>query len=120
MRLKLDENVPTDVAPMLADLGHDTDTVADERLLGRDDGTIWSAACAESRMVVTFDVGFVTHALRAPGAHPGVLLLRLHDARRRTTIARLIQLFAHEANDRWVGRIVVATETRVRIRSSGT
>ena len=40
MRLKLDENIPTSAAARLRDLGHDTDTVHDEGLVGRDDETV--------------------------------------------------------------------------------
>ena len=34
MRFKLDENLPVELAAELRAMGHDTDTVADERLCG--------------------------------------------------------------------------------------
>jgi len=37
MRIKLDENIPARLVPLLMDLGHDVDTVIGEKLVGRDD-----------------------------------------------------------------------------------
>ena len=37
MKIKLDENIPVRVASILANLGHDTDTVPEEGLGGQED-----------------------------------------------------------------------------------
>jgi hypothetical protein len=37
MRIKLDENVPASIAPVLETFGHDVDTVPGERLVGQPD-----------------------------------------------------------------------------------
>jgi len=44
MKLKLDENLPESLLPVLARLGHDTDNVRGENLTGRADPDIWRAA----------------------------------------------------------------------------
>ena len=49
MKIKLDENLPHQLAPALTDLGHDVHTLQHERLLGRPDVEIW-AADKESRV----------------------------------------------------------------------
>lgn len=36
MRIKLDENVPARLVPLLTDLGHDVDTVIGEKLVPRE------------------------------------------------------------------------------------
>ncbi len=53
MRIKLDENLPGRLVPVLTELGHDTDTVIDERLAGQDDGVVWEAVQADARFLVT-------------------------------------------------------------------
>ncbi len=44
MRLKLDENLPHDLADELTRRGHDVDTVLDEQLGGRKDPVVVQAA----------------------------------------------------------------------------
>ena len=46
MRIKLDENTPARLVPLLMDLGHDVDTVVGEKLVGRDDLAIWEGSQA--------------------------------------------------------------------------
>jgi len=47
VRIKLDENLPVSLAARLTALGHSVDTVIDEGLAGRDDGSVWQAAQGE-------------------------------------------------------------------------
>jgi hypothetical protein len=85
VRVKLDENLPRDVAGVLAEFGHDVDTVQEEGLAGRDDVTVLAAASAEvpSRLVlrvaaIALVVTVVTVAVwprsTSPAAATGVLV----------------------------------------------
>jgi predicted nuclease of predicted toxin-antitoxin system len=58
VKLKLDENVHTDVAPALRALGHDVLTVHDQGLAGHPDADIARAVQQEQRVLVTFDLDF--------------------------------------------------------------
>ncbi len=58
MKLKLDENLPHDLADYLAGRGHDVNTVPDEGLAGADDAAVLSAASGEDRVLLTLDRGF--------------------------------------------------------------
>ncbi|MBK8933535.1 MAG: DUF5615 family PIN-like protein [Chloroflexi bacterium] len=49
MQIKLDENLPVELAVMLRQLGHDAETVPEENLDGADDDQVWQAAQAENR-----------------------------------------------------------------------
>jgi hypothetical protein len=51
MNIKLDENLPLRLATQLKDVGHDVQTVHDERLVGHSDIEIWQAAEKESRFL---------------------------------------------------------------------
>ena len=76
MRIKLDENLSRHLAAVLAGLGHDVTTVADEDLLGEPDTRIAAAAGGEGRMVFTLDVQFADLRAYPPGSHPGICLFR--------------------------------------------
>jgi predicted nuclease of predicted toxin-antitoxin system len=41
VRIKLDENLPERLVPVLAEIGHDVDTVVREGLRGRHDYELW-------------------------------------------------------------------------------
>ena len=71
MRIKLDENVPSDVAGALAAAGHDVDTSPTEGLGGQLDDAIWAAAQASGRFVITQDMDFSDVRQYAPGTHSG-------------------------------------------------
>lgn len=77
MEIKLDENLPRRLVRFLNDLGHDADTVFDERLAGRDDGVVWQAAQADGRFLITQDLDFSDARKYIPGTHHGLLLVRL-------------------------------------------
>ena len=53
MQIKLDENLPHELADMLSALGHDVDTVRDEGFAGHDDATVWQAAQQARRFFLT-------------------------------------------------------------------
>ena len=44
MKIKLDENLPARLGDVLSDLGHDVDTVIQERLAGHSEAEVWEAA----------------------------------------------------------------------------
>jgi Domain of unknown function (DUF5615) len=77
VRIKLDENLPHRLVPLLTELGHDVDTVFDEQLSGDDDGVVWDSAQASHRSLITQDLDFSDARKYAPGTHHGLLLVRL-------------------------------------------
>ncbi len=63
----LDENLPIDLVAPLARLGHDVDTIFQEKLTGQDDATVWEAAQEAGRFLVSQDLGFSEIRSHAPG-----------------------------------------------------
>jgi len=116
MKIKLDENLPSPLAPRLAAMGHDTQTVIEEGIAGETDLVIWEAAQREARFLITQDLDFSDARRFVPGMHHGVLLVRLHNPSWRTLVARVSDVFAQEDVTRWVGCFVVATKSKVRVR----
>ena len=116
MRIKLDENLPSGLVPLLAALGHDVDTVPAEDIAGEDDDVVWRAAQADGRFLVTQDLDFSDARKYAPGTHHGLLLVRLPQPGRIALQDRVTSLFRTEAVDTWSGCMVTATPTKVRIK----
>lgn len=77
MRLKLDENIGHAIRALLAEAGHDVDTVVDEHLGGASDDAVLRAAVSEGRALVTFDVGFANPFRYDPASTAGIAVLRL-------------------------------------------
>lgn len=119
MRLKLDENLPTDLSDELARRGHDVDTVLDEQLGGRKDPVVVQAATDDSRLLLTLDRGIGDIRSYPPGSHAGVVVLR-PTSQDPASILELISrlLDAHDLDD-FSGCVAIVEPTRVRIRRPG-
>lgn len=76
MKLKLDENLPHDLAAALRADGNDVHTVADEQLAGKSDPVVVAAATDEGRLLLTLDRGIGDLRRYPPGSHAGILVLR--------------------------------------------
>ncbi len=116
MRIKLDENLPSTLAALLAELGHDSDTVPGEGLAGQCDRVVWEAAQESERFLITQDLDFADLRRYVASGHHGVLVLRLHRPTRSQIIARVRTLFESSDVSSWAGSFVLATETKIRIR----
>jgi predicted nuclease of predicted toxin-antitoxin system len=58
MKIKIDENIPISLMPVLSGLGHVVDCVADEGLAGNVDAEVWLAAQSAERFFITQDLDF--------------------------------------------------------------
>jgi predicted nuclease of predicted toxin-antitoxin system len=115
VRLKLDENIPASAGPRLSALGFDVDTVLAEGLQGRADEDVWTAARAESRMLVTQDLDFADVRKFAPGTHAGLFIVRLPDSEQWRLPDYLVGWFAARDVASWRGCFIVATPNKLRI-----
>lgn len=118
MNLKLDENIPARLVPILADLGHDVDTVVQEGLSGHSDEDVWRATQGAGRFLITQDLLFSDARTYPPNSHCGVLLVRLKTPGRNDLVRRIRALFSTEDTTPWEGCFVVASERKLRIRRS--
>ena len=116
MRIKLDENLPVALAAHLTQLGHDTDTVHAEKLTGQIDEIIWDATQRERRFFITQDLDFSDARKFKPGAHEGLLLVRLKSPGRLALIRRIGGIFESEDVESWRACFVVATDRKIRVR----
>lgn len=117
MKIKLDENLPVRLAGALEKLGHDTDTIPEEGLAGRNDLHVWEAAQESGRFLITQDLDFSDTRRYTPGTHHGILLVRLRDPGRNALLKRVHGLFQTEAVENWKRCFVVVTDRKLRIRN---
>jgi hypothetical protein len=71
VRLKLDENLPHDLAAALRRDGHDVHTVVEEQLAGESDPVVVAAATDEGRLCSPSTAGSVTCGATHQAAMPG-------------------------------------------------
>lgn len=116
MKIKLEENLPIRLARALQELGHDTDTIPEEGLTGRDDLQVWDAAPGTERFFITQDPDFSDTRRFTPGTHHGILLVRMHDPGRNALLKRIHALFQTEDIENWKGCFVVVTDRKLRVR----
>jgi predicted nuclease of predicted toxin-antitoxin system len=116
VKIKLDENLPFRLVGVLAELGHETDTVAQEGMAGYDDDRVWNAARNAGRFLITQDLDFSDVRRFMPGTHPGILLVRLREPGRDALLNRLRVVFKMERVEEWAGCFVVITEHKIRVR----
>lgn len=114
MKIKLDENLPARLMPVLQRHGHDVDTVPDEHLSGRPDADIWQAVRAEGRFLITQDLDFSDIHQFTPGTHPGLLLVRLREPGAHALLEAISAVAIEIAG--WSGCFVVLTENKIRIK----
>ena len=114
MKIKLDENLPARLLPILQGHGHDVHTVPGEHLSGRPDAEIWRAVSSEGRFLITQDLDFSDTWQFAPGRHAGLLLLRLREPGSHALMAA-VKAVAAEI-DGWGGCFVVVTENKIRVK----
>ena len=76
MKFKIDENLPTEYAPILREAGFETDTVSDEKLSGAGDSVLSERCRAEDRVLMTLDLDFANVQAYPPKSHPGIVVFR--------------------------------------------
>lgn len=116
MRIKLDENVPARVRPLLAARGHDVDTVMDEQLQGQADDAVWRAAQRDARFLITQDLDFSDVRQFQPGRHHGILLVRLQNPGANRLVEQMQAILNEHDLETWSRCFVVLTERKLRIK----
>jgi len=116
LRVKVDEDLPADVANLFRDSGHDAQSVVEQTLSGVADPVLWKHVQEERRCLVTADKGFANERSYPPGTHGGIVLFRL-PRESRSGYVRLAEMFLERAGVETVlGSITVVTPDSIRVR----
>ena len=113
--VKVDEDLPVEVADILRRAGHDAQTVTQEGLTGTPDEKLWKVVQQERRCLFTADKGFSNARLFSPGAHAGIVLLRLPRESRAGYIHLTESFLAGMDIESAIGAIVVVTPGTIRL-----
>jgi hypothetical protein len=120
MKFKLDENLGTLGKSLLEADGHDVMTVAEQKLSGATDETLYFVCRSEGRVLVTLDHDFGHVRRFPPEAAAGVVILespgRLAPALIEARVAELVALLRVRPIDR---ELWIVEPGRVRIRERG-
>lgn len=116
MKFKIDENLPQEILNSLLALNHDVHTVAHEHLNGQNDEMVFQAVMSESRVLITQDLDFSDTRRFKPGAHPGIVLIRMRHPSRRKLIERITYIFNTEDLNSWRQCFVVISDLKLRIK----
>jgi len=116
VRVKVDEDLPRQIADMAVVHGHDATTVLAQGWQGTPDDVLWGRIQSEQRWLVTADKGFGDLRRYAPGSHSGIILLRSPEENRHNYLELAAMAFARLALDDIAGAVVVVTPRGVRIR----
>lgn len=115
MKLFADENMARSIVRRLRDLGHDV-LYASEIQPGAADSAWLNRAEGEGRVILTADKDFGDLIFRDRLSSHGVVLLRLGALPLRERLARLEEAWPSvEAHS--IGRFIVITPTKIRIRN---
>ena len=76
MRFKLDEHFDARLAALVAEGGHDVETLIREGLAGADGDAVYDVCRREERTLVTLDLDFSNPLRFPPGVTEGVVVVR--------------------------------------------
>ena len=114
--IKVDEDLPEDVARIFSEAGYIADTVVQQRWGGSKDEDLWERVQAEGRWLVTADKGFGDVRTYIPGTYVGIVLLRAEIESRRRYMELAEELVRSVRLEEVSGCLVVVTPRGIRIR----
>jgi predicted nuclease of predicted toxin-antitoxin system len=115
-RVKLDEDLPRQIADLLIAQNYDAATVVGQGWQGVPDDVLWPRVQNERRWLITADKGFADLRRHPPGSHAGVILLRAQEESRRAYLELAAIALERLKLDEIAGAVVVVTYRGVRIR----
>lgn len=117
MKFLIDVCLPTTLAELLNNVGHDAVDARHIGLQRASDPTIMRRALDEDRILVSADTDFGTLLARSGDDAPSVILIRRGQGRRAEALATsLASTVDRVADDLSRGAVVVIEDERIRIR----
>lgn len=118
MRFKTDENLPTEIAELLVQAGHNALRIDEQKLSGTLDPGVAAVCLVEDRALVTLDLDFSDIRAYPAERYPGIIVL--HPSVQSIPVlirmtARFIPLLATEP---LIGHLWIVDDNRIRIRPS--
>jgi predicted nuclease of predicted toxin-antitoxin system len=115
-KFKVDENLPIEVAELLAGAGHDALTVHDQQMVGEPDTRLSQVCQREDRAIITLDLDFADIRTYPPADYAGIVALRparLDKPHVLSIIQRLLPILEDEPLS---ATLWIVDESSVRVR----
>jgi predicted nuclease of predicted toxin-antitoxin system len=116
LKFKVDENLPIEVAELLASAGHDAVTVTMQRMAGQPDPNVATVCQREGRAVVTLDLDFADIRAYPPSSYAGIIVFRLARLDKPRVLSVLRRLLPILDQEPLVGKLWIVEESSVRVR----
>jgi predicted nuclease of predicted toxin-antitoxin system len=117
MHIKVDEDLPREVAQLLRDRRYECSTVLEQKLGGTKDPVLWHTIQQHGQFLITADKGFGDVRKYPPGSHGGVLLLRPTEDGIRPLLDLMSQVLARFPELRVLrGLLTVVSPQGLRVR----
>lgn len=117
MRLKIDENLPPDVADLLRQFGHDAIGVLEQNMGGVPDHELARICQEERRAILTLDTDFMDARDYPPEQYSGIVVLRLRRQGIRQILDTVDHLVGYLDQTSLDGKLFVVSESGVRVRA---
>lgn len=115
--LKIDENLPVEVADLLNAAGHDAMTIVQQNMAGDPDTNAAAVCRREGRAVVTLDLDFADIRTYPPADYPGIIILRAVDQSKDAVLDLVRSLVAALATEEPLeGHLWIVRDGGLRIR----
>lgn len=116
MLFKIDENLPIEVAELLAQTGHDAKTVIDQRLQGAEDPVLLGVCRHEHRVLITLDLDFSDIRTYPPHENEGIIVLRVANQSKPHIISIIRHITSLLDREPLKHHLWIVEENKVRIR----
>ncbi len=118
MKFKLDENLDARLIPLLAEGGHDVDTVLAEQLSGESDDVIYEACRATGRTLITLDLDFANPFRFPPETLEGIVVIRPRRPTLPAIRATLVSVLGELKSGSLKGMLWIVEPGRIRVHDA--
>ena len=115
IKLKIDENLPKEVAQLFNQRGRNAQTVLDQNLKGCTDEILLSICQEEKRILVTLDLDFSNITLYPPGTYEGIIVFRVKNQSKNTILSLIPMIDKMLDKEKLRGKLWIVEKERIRI-----
>ncbi len=116
MKIKIDENLPSEYVTLLRAAGFEADSVDDEGLGSAEDAVISHHIKAEQRALLTLDLGFADIRAYPPEEYAGLIVLRSKTQDKITLLSLLRRVIPVLLQRSPAGQLWIVESDRIRFR----
>ena len=118
MRILLDQNMSRLLGSFLRNRGFDADDIRDHGLADATDQTVWKKAIELAAVLITRDFHFANPLRYDPAECGGIILVTPGDLKVANEIELVLKFLEERWNESLVGKLVLLSPDRIRVRES--